>query len=76
MTNPRVRIELKPMDNHVWINDVDIRNLVTAVRIEFEAKDGPFAKVSLDLMPGAEIMVDGELIEAIQPVLVRREVTP
>lgn len=73
-SNPRVRVELAPMNNHVWVGDVDLRNMVTAVRIECTGA-GP-ATVSLDLMPGAEIVVDGELIEAIQPVLVQREVTP
>lgn len=75
MNGPRVRIELAPMDNHVWIDDVDIRNIVTAVRVEFNPSNGPLPKVSIDLIPN-EVKVDGELVEAIQPVLVQREVTP
>lgn len=67
-SKPRVRVELAPMNNHVWVDDVDIRNIVTAVWVEFNPSNGPVPKVSLDLVPN-EVKVDGELVEAIQPVL-------
>ena len=75
MSYPSVRVELgrTPGGNHVWIGDVEITNLVTAVRIECNSKGSFVSSVSLDLVPG-EIRVDGELVEAIQPVLVQREI--
>lgn len=66
MTGPHVRVQLSrvPGGNHVWVDDVDIRNVVTAVRIEYSA-GGP-ATVSLELY-GAEVIADGDLIQAAAP---------
>lgn len=65
----RVDIRTTRTDNHVWIGDVDLRDVVTGVRIECRA--GRRATVSLDLLPGAEVCVDGDLVELILPVLKR-----
>ncbi|HEX3781712.1 MAG TPA: hypothetical protein VHX38_18775 [Pseudonocardiaceae bacterium] len=75
MSSPRVRIELgqHPAGNHIWVDDVDIANRVLAVHIE--ARAGRVPSVSVELVAD-EVLVDGELVEAIQPVLVRREETP
>lgn len=69
-SNPRVRVELGPTSsgNHIWVDDKEITHLITAVRIECTADGACIAKASIDLF-AAEVKVDGELVEAIQPVL-------
>lgn len=70
MSRQPVRIELgrTTTGNHVWVGDVEITNLVTAVRVECSSHGGFVLKASIDVIPDAVKIVDPEVVEAIRSI--------